>query len=185
MWLRKTGNVPVRAASIQLCVPLRPQRLGVAYSLVRSLNLPDHGVKLRHDADGDRVWDPLRRKWLALTPEEWVRQHVLNHLVHDLGCPASLISLEHTIALNGLSKRADIVVHDRAAKPLLLVECKAPNMKVDQAVFEQAARYNLVFRVRFLMVTNGLTHYCCSVDHLTGAVDFLPKVPDFAVMSGG
>ncbi|HRH39841.1 MAG TPA: type I restriction enzyme HsdR N-terminal domain-containing protein [Flavobacteriales bacterium] len=81
-----------------------------------------------------------------------MRQHVLNHLIHDLGCPASLTSLEHTISLNGLTKRADIVVHDRSAKPLLLVECKAPQVKVDQKVFEQAARYNLVFRVPFLMV---------------------------------
>lgn len=151
---------------------------------MQPLNLPDHGVKLRHDADGDRVWDPLRKKWLVCTPEEWVRQHVLNHLIHDLGCPASLTSLEHSISLNGLTKRADIVVHDRSAKPLLLVECKAPQVKVDQKVFEQAARYNLVFRVPFLMVSNGLTHYCCRVDHVTGAVDFLPKVPTYAGMTG-
>jgi hypothetical protein len=148
------------------------------------LNLPDHGVKLRHDADGDRVWDPLRKKWLVCTPEEWVRQHVLNHLIHDLACPASLTSLEHTISLNGLTKRADIVVHDRSAKALLLVECKAPHVKMDQKVFEQAARYNLVFRVPFLMVTNGLTHYCCRVDHVTGVVDFLPKVPLYTGMTG-
>jgi len=152
---------------------------------MQPLNLPDHGVKLRHDADGDRVFDPLRRKWLVLTPEEWVRQHTLNHLVHDLSCPASLISLEHTISLNGLAKRADIVVHDGAAKPLLLVECKAPHIKMDQRVFEQAARYNVVFRVRFLMVTNGLVHYCCAVDHHTGAVDFLPKIPSYGEMTGG
>ena len=148
------------------------------------LNLPDHGVKLMHDADGDRVFDPLRKKWLVLTPEEWVRQHMLNHLIQDLSCPASLISLEHTISLHGLTKRADIVVHDRAAKPLLLVECKAPHIKLDQRVFEQAARYNVVFRVRFLMVTNGLVHYCCAVDHHTGAVDFLPKIPAFDEMTG-
>ncbi len=151
---------------------------------MQRLNLPDHGVKLRHDADGDRVWDPLRKKWLVCTPEEWVRQHVLNHLVHDLGCPASLTSQEHTISLNGLTKRADIVVHGRDGKPLLLVECKAPHVKVDQKVFEQAARYNLVFRVPFLMVSNGLVHYCCSVDHVSGAVHFLPKVPSFHVMTG-
>jgi hypothetical protein len=153
--------------------------------LVQPLNLPDHGLKLRHEADGDRVWDPLRKKWLLLTPEEWVRQHVVNHLVHDLGCPASLISQEHTISLHGLTKRADVVVHDHAAKPLLLVECKAPQVKLDQAVFEQASRYNVVFRVRFLLVTNGLVHYCCAVDHRTGAVDFLPKVPAYAAMAEG
>lgn len=151
---------------------------------MQPLNLPDHGVKLRHDAEGDGIWDPLRKKWLVLTPEEWVRQHVLNHLIHDLGCPASLISLEHTISLNGLTKRADIVVHDRRAKPLLLVECKAPQIRMDQKVFEQASRYNLVFHVPFLLVSNGLVHYCCQVDHGTGAVDFLPKVPAFRAMVG-
>ena len=151
---------------------------------MQPLNLPDHGVKLRHDADGDRVWDPLRKKWLVCTPEEWVRQHVLNHLLHDLGCPASLTSLEHTISLNGLTKRADIVVHGRDGKPLLLVECKAPHVKVDQKVFEQASRYNLVFRVPFLMVTNGLTHYCCRLDLANGTVDFLAKVPMYRVMTG-
>ncbi len=149
---------------------------------MQALNLPDHGVKLRQDADAVRVFDPVRRKWLVLTPEEWVRQHTLNHLVHDLGCPVSLVAMEHTITLNGLSKRADIVVHGNDAKPLLLVECKGQEIRMDQKVFEQAARYNLVFRVRFLLVTNGLTHYCCRVDPNTGTVDFLPKVPPFEEM---
>jgi hypothetical protein len=148
------------------------------------LNLPDHGVKLRQDADGARLWDPLRRKWLLCTPEEWVRQHVVNHLVHDRGCPASLIALEHGIRLNGLAKRADVVVHDRRGAPLLLVECKAPGVPVDQGVFEQAARYNKVFRVPYLLVTNGLKHYCCRLDLDTGAVEFLSAVPDFAAMAG-
>lgn len=151
---------------------------------MQRLNLPDHGVKLRHGADGDRVWDPLRRKWLVLTPEEWVRQHLIDHLVHDLGCPAGLISAEHSITLNGLTKRADLVVHDRAGKPLLLVECKAPHVKVQRAAFEQAARYNVVFRVPYLLVSNGLVHYCCRVDHATGAVDFLPNVPAYRTMTG-
>jgi hypothetical protein len=151
---------------------------------MQRLNLPDHGVKLRHDAEGDRVWDPLRRKWLVLTPEEWVRQHVLGHLMQDLGCPAALLSLEHTVSLNGLTKRADVVVHDRAGKPLLLVECKAPHIPMDRKVFEQAARYNLVFRVRYLLVTNGLVHYCCRLDLDTGVVEFLPKVPVFEEMCG-
>ena len=152
---------------------------------MQHLNLPDHGVKLRHAADGDQVWDPVRRKWLVLTPEEWVRQHVLNHLVHDLHCPVSLTAMERVITLNDLTKRADIVVHGRNGKPLLLVECKAPDVKVDQAVFEQAARYNLVFRVDYLLVTNGLLHYCCRVDLDKGTVEFLPRLPAFEEMAAG
>ena len=90
-----------------------------------------------------------------------------------------------TIVLNGLTKRADLVVHGREGRPLLLVECKAPHVRMDRKVFEQAARYNLVFRVPYLLVSNGLVHYCCRVDHVSGAVDFLPKVPAYAAMVGG
>lgn len=138
-----------------------------------------------HGPEGDRVFDPVRKRWVALTPEEWVRQHVLNYLVHELGCPASLISVEHAIALNRLAKRADLVVHDRAARPLLLVECKAPHVPMDQRVLEQVARYNLVFRVPYLFVTNGLVHYACRIDRASGTVDFLGNIPRYADMQGG
>ncbi|MFT3886531.1 MAG: type I restriction enzyme HsdR N-terminal domain-containing protein [Flavobacteriales bacterium] len=152
---------------------------------MQQLNLPDHGVKTRHAPGGDHVFDPFRRRWVALTPEEWVRQHFLNYLVQDLGCPASLISVEHTIALNRLAKRVDLVVHDHGAKPLLLVECKAPHVPLDQRVLEQVARYNIVFRVPYLFVTNGLMHYACRVDHAAGTVDFLGNIPSYAEMQGG
>lgn len=148
------------------------------------LDLPDHGVKTKHGADGSTVFDPVRRRWVALTPEEWVRQHVLNYLLHDLGCPASLIGVEAGLALNGMAKRADIVVYDRAGSPLLLVECKAPGVAIGQAVFDQAARYNLVFKVSYLLVTNGNRHYCCRVDHERGAVEFLPALPPYEAMVG-
>lgn len=137
-----------------------------------------------HGPEGGRVFDPLRRRWVALTPEEWVRQHVANHLVHDLGCPASLISVEHPLALNGLAKRADLVVHGRAGRPLLLVECKAPGVRVEQRALEQAARYNLVLKVPYLLVTNGLVHYVCRIHQATGTVDFLGNIPSYADMQG-
>ncbi len=150
---------------------------------MQALNLPDHGVKTKHAAGGWRIFDPVRRLWVALTPEEWVRQHVLNHLMHDLGCPASLLVVERKLALHGLTRRADIVLHARNAAPLLLVECKAPGVKPDLAAFEQAARYNTVFKVPYLLVTNGLVHYCCHVDHVDGRINFLPRVPPFAEMN--
>ncbi len=146
------------------------------------LGLPDHGVKLRHDADGPRVFDPVRRKWVALTPEEWVRQHFMNHLVHDKGCPPSLIAVEKSLVLNELSKRADLVVHAPDGRAVALVECKAPNVPITQAVFEQAARYNVVFKVRWLLVTNGHKHYCCRIDHSNGNVDFVVDIPDHTAM---
>lgn len=148
-----------------------------------ALALPDHGLKTRHGADGPQVFDAIRRQWVALLPEEWVRQHFINFLVRDRGCPASLIAVERTLALNGLSKRADIVVHAADGRPVALVECKAPGVKVSQAVFEQAARYNSVFKVKWLIVTNGLQHYCCRVDHSTGSVDFVVEIPDHAALS--
>jgi len=147
------------------------------------LDLPDHGVKLRHDADGERVFDPIRRKWVQLTPEEWVRQHFLNHLVHDLGCPASLIAVEKSLVLNELAKRADIVVHAADGRAVALVECKAPSVRITQTTFEQAARYNVVFKVRYLLVTNGLRHYCCRIDQSNGSVDFVVDIPHHNTLS--
>jgi len=148
-----------------------------------ALALPDHGVKTRHGADGGQVFDPIRRKWVALLPEEWVRQHFINHLIHDKGCPASLIAVERQLTLNGLSKRADIVVHAADGRPVALVECKAPGVAVAQAIFEQAARYNSVFRVKWLIVTNGMRHYCCRIDHSKGSVEFVAEIPDHARLS--
>ena len=147
-----------------------------------ALALPDHGLKTRHGPDGPQVFDAIRRQWVALLPEEWVRQHFIGFLVHDRGCPASLISVERTLTLNGLSKRADIVVHAADGRPVALVECKAPGVKVGQAVFEQAARYNSVFKVKWLIVTNGLRHYCCMVDHSKASVDFVVEIPDHAAL---
>lgn len=147
--------------------------------MMKALNLPDHGVKTMKDALGERAFDPVRRLWVPLTPEEWVRQHVLNFLVHELGCPVSLIGVEQKLVLNKLTKRADVVVHNRQGRPVLLVECKAPEVKVDQGTFEQAARYNTVFKVPYLLASNGLVHYCCRVMHGNGKIRFLTKVPAY------
>ena len=148
-----------------------------------SLGLPDHGVKTKQGKAGPMVFDPFRRKWLALTPEEWVRQHFLNHLVKDLGCPASLISVEHSLVLNSMAKRADIVIHGDYGIPIAVVECKAPTVAISQATFEQAARYNLVSKVRYLFITNGLKSYCCVVDHEQGKVRFLDHLPNFRTLN--
>ena len=147
------------------------------------LDLPDHGVKTKNDADGARVFDPYRRRWVTLTPEEWVRQHFLNHLVHDLGCPVSLLAVERSLVLNDLAKRADVVVFGREGRPIAIVECKSPQVRIDQRTFEQIARYNLVFKVRYLIVTNGFRHFCCRIDHSKGSVDFLVDIPSHADMS--
>jgi predicted type IV restriction endonuclease len=137
-----------------------------------------------HGADGPRIFDPVRRRWVALTPEEWVRQHFLNHLIADLGCPPGLIAVERGLRLHGRDRRTDIVVHGHDGHALVLVECKAPAVRLTQAAFEQAARYNSVHRVRWLVVTNGLVHYCCVVDHQRGDVRFMDRLPPFGEMQG-
>ncbi len=152
---------------------------------MKGSDLPDHGLKTKQGALGMEVFDPYRRRWVALTPEEWVRQHFLNHLVHEKHCPASLISVEKSLVLNELAKRADIVVHGSDGAPVALVECKAPTVKIDQRTLEQAARYNIVFRVPFLLVTNGSTHYCFRVDHKNGTVVRVDHIPDHSEMIHG
>jgi len=152
---------------------------------IPELDLPDHGVKTKHGPDGMQVFDGVRRRWVALTPEEWVRQHFVNYLVHDLGTPSGSLAVERTLSLNGLTKRADIVVHDAYGKPIALVECKAPHVTMDQRTFEQAARYNTVFKVRYLFITNGYRHFCCAVEHSTGHVDFLVEMPSYKAMVAG
>lgn len=149
------------------------------------LDLPDHGVKTKQDAFGHSVFDPVRRKWVALTPEEWVRQHVVNHVVHDLQCPLGMVGVEVALALNGLDKRADVVIYGEGGRPVCLVECKAPAVALGQRTFEQAARYNSVFKVRYLWVTNGLKHFCCSVDHERGTVEFLAALPPYSTLKAG
>ncbi len=148
------------------------------------LSLPDHGLKTKHGALGAEVFDPIRRRWVALTPEEWVRQHFMNHLVHDHGCPASLIAVEKALVLNELAKRADLVVHGNDGTPLALIECKAPHVKLDQRTFEQAARYNLVFKVRYLIVTNGHLHYCFDIDHRERRIVAMDHIPHHTEMIG-
>ena len=119
-------------------------------------------IRLRAKRDGDRtlVWDMQRGEWLVLTPEEWVRRHVLNYLVAHRGVSATSIAQEYPVPLNGMAQRADIVVIGSDGRPQLLVECKAADVKIDRSVFEQAARYNSVIGARYIILTNGLNTLC-------------------------
>lgn len=141
------------------------------------LNLPPRELQLERDAAGViYVFDPLRHKKVVLTPEEWVRQHFVAHLIADLGYPPSLVANEVGLTLNGLSRRCDTVVWRNAA-PLVLVEYKAPSVAITRRVFEQIIRYNMVFRAPYLMVSNGLDHYCCRVND--NKVTFLKEIPRY------
>ncbi len=138
--------------------------------------------KTRENEGKKEVFDPVRRKYIALTPEEEVRQTTLYQLITDLEMPSGLISVEHSLRLNQLDKRCDIVVFSPEAKPLMIVECKAKHIPVTQAVLDQASRYNMALQVRFLLLTNGLVQYCIQYDNLSDKIYFLDHIPDYKSM---
>ncbi len=149
---------------------------------VETLNLPAYDARTRTRAGLAEIYDPLRQRYVRLTPEEWVRQHVVQFLVRGRGVPRGLVAVERAFAYQGMTRRADVVVHDRRARALLMVECKAPAVPVTQSAFDQVARYNKVLRAPFLMVTNGRTHYCCRIDRARGTYRFLPDLPAYDAM---
>lgn len=144
------------------------------------LNLPPAELKIEAAGAGTvKVYDFIRKKNVALTPEEWVRQHFTNFLVKELCYPAGLMANEVPIVLNGTSRRCDTVVYDREANPLMIVEYKAPSVTITQETFNQIVRYNMVLKVKYLVVSNGLNHYCCSISYDPPGYSFLESIPRY------
>lgn len=146
---------------------------------MRRLNFPEYSFNLQRVAETPMIFDPIRRRYVRLTPEEWVRQHFIQFLIRERGYPGSLIAIEKAFTYQGMPRRADIVVHDRSGKPVLIAECKAPEITITQDSFDQIARYNAVLKARYLVVTNGLTHYCCLIDREEQTYHFLDDLPVF------
>ena len=128
------------------------------------LNFPTYKFKLKNRENKSYVWDPVRKKWVVLQPEEWVRQHCIAFLLEDKKYPLELINVEKKIQLNGLSKRYDIIVFQPTGKPHILIECKSPTVSITQKSFDQIAKYNMALNSEYLMVTNGMDHYFCQID---------------------
>ncbi|MCG8477269.1 MAG: type I restriction enzyme HsdR N-terminal domain-containing protein [Cytophagales bacterium] len=128
---------------------------------MQPLNFPICELKIRKNSEREEIYDIVRRKYLVLTPEEWVRQHVVHTLVGSLGYSKSLLRLEGGVAFNRLHKRSDIVAYDQQGKSFLLVECKAPHVRIDEKVWHQAAVYNQEIGAPYVLLTNGLQHVCC------------------------
>jgi hypothetical protein len=147
-----------------------------------TLNLPTFDAKIKKTAEGLKIFDSLRRKFVALTPEEWVRQHFVHYLISEKNYPASLITNEAGIKLNSLNKRCDTIVYNNQLEPLMIIEYKEPNVAITQQVFDQIARYNIVLRVRYLVVSNGLSHYCCKMDYENMTFEYLREVPDYEMI---
>jgi hypothetical protein len=143
------------------------------------LNFPLNAVQLKNKENKPLVFDQIRKKWLRCTPEEWVRVHCLNYLIHTLNYPASWIKVENEIKLYNTSKRFDIMVVNPNRGNLLLVECKAPSVKIDQQVFDQIARYNLEAKSQYMMLTNGMNHYFCTMDYTNQRYHFIKELPNF------
>jgi len=123
------------------------------------------------------IFDPLRRKYVKLTPEEWVRQNFVQYLINEGKYPAGLLGVEVLFRLNKLKKRVDILVHDRSGQPIMIVECKSPDVKIDDDVFEQIITYNIKLKVPYLVVTNGMHHYACKMNSEESNHEYLLVIP--------
>lgn len=144
------------------------------------LNLPEYNFRIKKNASGkNEIFDEFRKKFIVLTPEEWVRQNFLKYLNNEKHYPTSLIAIERGIIVNSIPKRFDAVVFNRKGKPAVLVEFKSTDVKINQKVMDQISRYNLALKVKYLIVSNGIKHYCCSINTESGKVTFLSDIPSF------
>jgi hypothetical protein len=147
---------------------------------VYKLNLPEFNLSLRKDKGKVWIFDVIRKKYLVLTPEEWVRQHFIHYLVEQLKYPKALFRVEGSLTYNKLQKRSDIVIHNRQGRPWMLIECKSPTIKLTQKAFNQVAVYNMTIGARYVAVTNGMVQYCFEAPEKPGVdVKFLESFPPY------
>ena len=147
-----------------------------------SLNLPPFTIKTTRREGRTVIFDFLRRRYVALTPEEWVRQHFVNYLVTEKNYPQELLANEVAVKLNGTSKRCDTVAYNRFLAPLMIIEYKAPHIEITSAVFDQIVRYNMVLHVKYLTVSNGIRHFCCKIDYEKQTYAFLEDIPEYNLL---
>jgi type I site-specific restriction endonuclease len=144
---------------------------------MQKLNLPEYSVKTRIVKGQQQIFDEIRMKYVALIPEEWVRQHFIKYLLNDRKFPKGLLAIEHPITINNVNHRADIVVFNSEGKPLVVVECKAPEVAINQSVIQQISRYNILLKAPILILTNGLVHFCVRIDFEKSSSIPLDSIP--------
>jgi hypothetical protein len=144
-----------------------------------ALSLPPFDAKVIKKNEKPFIFDVIRRQYVALTPEEWVRQHFIHFLIEEKGYPSSLMANEVQLKLNGMSRRCDTVIYDRTLRPRVIVEYKASTVNITQQVFDQICRYNMVLQVDYLIVSNGLSHYCCKVNATDLTYTFIENIPEY------
>ena len=147
--------------------------------MLTELNFPAFNVRTKAEGKRMLIFDSIRKKYVALTPEEWVRQHLIHYLINQKKYPVTLISVETLLKYAHVEKRSDVLIYNRNGQPLMLAECKAPEVTITQKVFEQIAVYNLTIQAPCLMVTNGLQHYCLTAATDRSPARFLNEIPDY------
>ena len=147
-----------------------------------SLNLPAFETKIINQNGKNSIFDILRKRYIALTPEEWVRQHFVHYLVTHKGYPQALMANEVNLKLNNTTKRCDTVLYNRDLSAKMIIEYKAPHIEITQAVFNQITRYNMVLKVDYLIVSNGMQHYCCRIDYKDQSYSFLKDIPEYTLL---
>ena len=149
---------------------------------MQQLNLPEVNLKVMNENNKLKVFDVIRKKYVALTPEEQVRQQFIHYLINEKHYPKGLLSVEKQLKVYDTEKRADIVLYNTNLKPVVIVECKAPEVTITQKAFDQIARYNMNFKADYLIVTNGLKHFCCKPDYKNNSYEFLKEIPDYQII---
>ncbi|MDY0342511.1 MAG: type I restriction enzyme HsdR N-terminal domain-containing protein [Lentimicrobium sp.] len=147
---------------------------------MEQLNFPGFNFNVREEQNGRKyIFDPARKRYVRLTPEEWVRQHLISYLTTVKNIPLTLMAVESGLKVNGLQQRFDLLVFNNTGKAMMIAECKASSVKLSTEAMFQAARYNLSLKVDYLLITNGLDHHCARVDYSTGSLNFLEEIPDY------
>ena len=150
---------------------------------MKKLNLPSFQANIRDKNNKIEIFDEFRKKFVSLTPEEWVRQNFAHFMVNQKNYPKGLLAIEYSFRLETRIKRVDILAFNRTGNPLLVVECKAAEVNINQKVFDQIARYNMAFKVNYLVVTNGIEHYACKLDYKTLSYEFIQEIPSFDILT--
>ena len=148
------------------------------------LNFPGYQFYVRGEGRSQEIYDAISQKYVALAPEEWVRQHLVQYLVQEKGIPIGLLRREIPLYVCGMRKRADVVAYDRNVRPVIVAECKAPHVGLNQSTFDQVGLYNKELRARYIVITNGLSHHFCQIDHERNTTRFVNDIPTFDVICG-
>jgi len=150
---------------------------------MQQLNLPAFQANIKKMAGSIKIFDVLRRKFVTLTPEEWVRQHFVHYLIEHKGYSQTLMANEVSLTLNGMTRRCDTVLYaQEGLRPRMIIEYKRPDVEITQRTFDQICRYNMVLQVQYLIVSNGLRHYCCRLDYEKGGYVFLEDIPAYETL---